>query len=315
MRRIVLHVMLSLSLYIGAFGSVLDRPLSLGALQARIETGLARGRAVAGPKLVILAGSNGPYSHRCATIEPLIGRPCINAGVAVGIGLDYLFARWKPELHPGDIVYLPLEEAQYIRPREANSLGPDAAIMLRHDRATLRGMPPDRQVAALFSNDLRALAMSAAECAMAPWLSPAKLRPENSNGDRIGHTAALAARNALALAAATPDHPGADRIGAGYGAAIVAGFLDWAYDNGIVAAGGLPAGFADSPIPGDSIAAIETIFREHRAGFVELPNWSRYPRSAFFDTQDHLNEEAQIVHSVLVGQALAAIATKPAPSR
>ena len=33
----------------------------------------------------------------------------------------------------------------------------------------------------------------------------------------------------------------------------------------------------------------------------------RYPRSAFFDTPDHLNEAAQIIHSQAVAAALAAI--------
>ena len=142
MRRILLACAASLVLYVTAFACLLDRPLTLGMLQARIEANLARGAAIAGPKLVILAGSNGPYSHRCETMEPIISRPCINAGVAVGVGLDYLFVRWEPLLHPGDVVYLPLEEAQYTRSRSAAELGPDAAIMLRHDRATLRTMPP-----------------------------------------------------------------------------------------------------------------------------------------------------------------------------
>ncbi len=111
MRRILLACAASLVLYMTAFAWLLDRPLTLGALRARIEANLDVGQLISQPKLVILAGSNGPYSHRCETIEPLIGRPCVNAGVAVGIGLDYLFTRWKPWLHAGDIVYLPLEEA------------------------------------------------------------------------------------------------------------------------------------------------------------------------------------------------------------
>ena len=106
-----------------AFGFILDRPLALGFLRHQIDAKLARGASIDGPKLVILAGSNGPYSHRCETIEPILGMPCVNGGVAVGIGLDYLFARWQPLLHPGDIVYLPMEEAQYVRTRAGNRAG------------------------------------------------------------------------------------------------------------------------------------------------------------------------------------------------
>jgi hypothetical protein len=160
---------------------------------------------------VILAGSNGPYSHRCETISRIIGWPCVNAGVAVGIGLDYLFARWKAELRPGDIVFLPLEEAQYLRPRDATDLGPDAAIMLRHDRATLQTLPLHRRIAALFVGNLMAVIMSLIETALADddFNDPrvAVSGGYNEWGDHVGHTAALAALNAPTLAAMMPFHP------------------------------------------------------------------------------------------------------------
>ena len=81
----------SLLLYGVLFGAVLDRPLELGFLAREIDAKLARAATIHGPKLVILAGSNGPYSHRCQVIEPMLELPCVNGGVAVGIGLDYLF--------------------------------------------------------------------------------------------------------------------------------------------------------------------------------------------------------------------------------
>jgi hypothetical protein len=92
-KRILLACLGSLVIYGVAFAFLLDRPLTLGALQARVEANLAYGAAIRRPKLVILAGSNGPFSHRCQTIGPMTGRPCVNAGVAVGVGLDYLFTR------------------------------------------------------------------------------------------------------------------------------------------------------------------------------------------------------------------------------
>jgi hypothetical protein len=96
----------SLLLYALVFGCILDRPLALGFLRQQIDAKLARAAAIEGPKLVILAGSNGPYSHRCEIIEPILGMACVNGGVAVGIGLDYLFARWQRVLRAGDTVYL-----------------------------------------------------------------------------------------------------------------------------------------------------------------------------------------------------------------
>ena len=74
MRRIALACAASLLIYIGAFACVLDRPLTLDALRTRIEATIALARTIHEPKLVILAGSNGPYSHRCETIGPIASK-------------------------------------------------------------------------------------------------------------------------------------------------------------------------------------------------------------------------------------------------
>jgi hypothetical protein len=308
-RRILLACTASLLLYFVCFAEILDRPLTLGFLRHEIDIRLERGAAIVGPKLVILAGSNGPYSHRCETIEPLLQMPCVNGGVAVGIGLDYLFARWEPLLHPGDVVYMPMEEAQYVRDRAATALGPDAAIMLRHDRATLARLPPRRWLGALFSYDLRGAVMTLIETALVAggFHDPRAAATGESNawGDHVGHTAALAAASASVLAAAKPYHPTAALIRAGYGSVLIARFADWARVHGVRVIGGLPTGFADSPIAGDAIAAIRAIYAAHGALFLELPSRSRYPRTAFFDTPDHLNETWQVVHSIAVAHGLA----------
>jgi hypothetical protein len=115
----------------------------------------------------------------------------------------------------------------------------------------------------------------------------------------------LGAGNQAVLAAARPVHPSAGEIRDGYGAVQVRDFLVWAHAHGIRVVGGLPTGFADSPIGDDSVAAIRSVYQDGDGGFVELPGRSRYPRSAFFDTPDHLNEAAQIRHSVAVAHALA----------
>lgn len=309
MRRLLLACLGSLLLYSGLFALVLDRPLTLGAVRARLDADVARGRSLHDRKLVIIAGSNGPYSHRCQIIEPLLRLSCVNAGVAVGIGLDYLFTRWKPLLHPGDVVYLPLEEAQYARPRTMTELGPDAAIMLRHDRATLATMPWHRIATALFTGDLRGIVMSVIEMTLRAddFHDPraAVTGTFNAWGDHVGHTAALGAPNQPMLATFVPYHPSGVQIARGWGSTEVAAFLDWARAHGVLAIGGLPTGFIDSPIRPGALAAIRALYRRHGARFMALPNGSRYPRSDFFDTADHLNEAAQIRHSIAVAHALA----------
>jgi hypothetical protein len=93
----------------------------------------------------------------------------------------------------------------------------------------------------------------------------------------------------------------------------VRAFLGWAGGHGVRVIGGLPTGFADSPIDAESLAAIRSVYREQGADFLELPGRSRYPRGAFFDTPDHLNEAAQICHSTAVGEALRAMMSDPWP--
>jgi len=311
MHRIVIACLASILLYATLFGLLLDRPLTLGLPRALLDSTIARGSAIEGPKLVILAGSNGPYSHRCQTIEPILELPCVNGGVAVGIGLDYLFARWQPLLRPGDVVYLPLEQAQYIRSRAATVVGPDAAIMARHDRATLANLPPERWLGALFAFDLRALVMSMIELA----LTAARFRDPraevtgsvNAWGDHVGHTPTLGSANAMILATARPEHLTAHAIEAGDGTRMVRAFLIWANANGVRVIGGLSTGFSDTPLPDATLTAIRTLYEGADTMFMRLPNNSRYPRSAFFDTPDHLHEVAQIEHSTAVARALGAL--------
>ena len=306
--RLIVGSAASLMLYALLFGCLLDRPLSLGYLQQQIDAKLQRAASIERPKLVILAGSNGPYSHRCEIIEPMTGMPCVNGGVAVGIGLDYLFARWRPLLHRGDLVYLPMEEEQYVRLRATTELGPDAAIMFRHEWRTLVALSPERWLAALFSFDLRAALMSPIETALvaAHFHDPRAEVTGTTNawGDHIGHSAALAATNHDVLASATPHHVTADAVRSGYGSALIADFTRWGSTHGIQIIGGLPTEFADSPMPDTTLQAIRSIYLANGGEFLELPNLSRYPRSAFFDTSDHLNETWQIEHSKLLAAQL-----------
>lgn len=266
-------------------------------------------RATEGRKLVILAGSGGPYSHRCETIEPILGLPCVNAGVAVGIGLDYLFARWQPLLRPGDVVYLPLEEAQYTLTPAASRLGPDAAIMMRHDWDTLSHLPPDRWAAAFFAFDTRAAVMSLIEMALvaAGFHDPREAATGGTNawGDHVGHTAAMAEANRAMLALVKPQHASAQQVATLAAGQQVRAFLDWAREHGVRAIGGYPVGFEDAPIPDATRAAIRALFESHGALFLDTAPAGRYPRRDFFDTADHLHETAQIAHSVSVARALA----------
>ncbi len=126
----------------------------------------------------------------------------------------------------------------------------------------------------------------------------------NAWGDHIGHTAELAATSRAVLASVSPNHASAEEIRAGYGTTLIAAFLRWAAAHGVRVIGGLSTEFADTPMPDATLQAIRSVYELNGDDFVALPNFSRYPRSAFFDTGEHLNETWQVVHSTLLAEQL-----------
>ena len=266
------------------------------------------------PKLVILAGSNGAFSHRCEAMEPVLAMPCANGSVAVGIGLDYLFARWAPLLHPGDVVYMPMEPQQYTRSRAANRIGPESRLFLHGEWPIARQLAWDRQLGALFSIDL-ATALSDLTTAAALHTGLIETNHDadyNDWGDRVGHTRASAPGAAGSLDDLPGAEPDAGAIAAGYGAALIGGFVRQMTARGVTVIGGLSTGFRDVGIPAGGIAAEQAVFTTDGGGFLVLPNLSRYPRHDFFDTRFHLDEACQIRHALIVARALAPLLHRPA---
>jgi hypothetical protein len=70
-------------------------------------------------------------------------------------------------------------------------------------------------------------------------------------------------------------------------------------------------------MPPATLQAIRSVYTENGGDFLVLPNFSRYPRSAFFDTAEHLNETWQVAHSKLLAEQMRSrrasiAATRPA---
>lgn len=285
-------------------------PLTSSYIGLLLQKKLDRARSIGDePKIVLLAGSNGLFSHRCEVIGAMVGMPCVNGSIAVGIGLDYLFDRWRPVLHRGDVLYMPMEGPQYTRTRAENRVGPELDLMLHQDWRTLAAMPPDRQAAALFVLTLRGTVEEAITMAgrlVWPGNVRAELRHDfNAWGDRVGHTEAEAAGAHGGLDRLRGTEPDAAAIEAGYGTQLIGGFVRWASHHGMVVIGGLPTGFDDIAMPEATIAALRAVFTANGGRFLVLPDHSRYPRHDFFDTRYHLYEGCQIRHSILVADELA----------
>jgi hypothetical protein len=262
--RLLACCALSVVLYVLAFAFWLDQPLSRGLMQTEILQKTQRLATLPSPKLLILAGSNADYSHSCVVIGGMLEMPCENAGMAVGIGLDELFRRDAPFLRRGDVVYLPMELAQYTASRAQYDAEADGFMLLRHDRALLAQLPPDRILGALFCCTLADALDALAEMALARHgISPQALlaREYNAEGDRIDND----------LAGAMPDllrHPPravprAQDITQGYGASLIARFVAAEAARGVIVIGGLPTDFSTLALSDDLVRTIAGLYTAH----------------------------------------------------
>jgi len=306
MLRLLACCGLSVFLYIVVFSFSFDRPLSLGLLDLEIQQKSSRLATLPSPKLVILAGSNGPYSHSCVVIGSMLNLPCENAGIAVGIGLDDLFAQYGPSLHHGDIVYMPMETAQYIVTQAQNNTSADGAILLRYDRQTLGMLGPERTLGAFFSTSFTDFLDSLAEMLAVHFrlfsASVLMAKEYNTEGDRIGTS--LATADPKLLPSSPRIEPSANRIGRGYGSAEIRHFVADETRNGVEVIGGLPTDIQTVTLPTSTIAAIRSIYVAGGGRFIILHDLSRYPRADFYDSEDHLAQPCQYKHSIEVAEAL-----------
>lgn len=298
----------SVALYILLFGFAVDRPLVIDEIGTLVDQKLAYARSFSGPKIFIMGGSNARFSHSCAVLESRLHRPCVNMGVARGIGPDWLLSVFEPTMHNGDLVYLPLEYEEYGVSRAAMYARADAAYRFRHDKLSLLSRGPEGMLRAAFMFDLTTLLNSLGEMGLyaVHFHRRADVTTLDRQRDEIGHDDARAAAYESAVAAAVYSLPApADLLANPDGEQqVLGGFLDWCHANGVTAIGGLPTTFDDVLVSDRIVQLLREFYAAHGAGFLELPNRSQYPRTDFFDTSYHLRERAQLAHSVLIADAL-----------
>ncbi len=296
-------IALSILLFVAVF-SVVRRPLVVGEIQKNLDYKLAYARTLSSPKVVIIAGSNGRYSHRCEAFTAVLTRPCVNASIGVGIGLDFLLDQWRPLLRPGDLVYMPLEYSQYSFTRAEMHGGLQNALLVHSQRDYLWSLEARRIAAAYGSFDLPFLIHGIGET----LLSSVGVRRRSSTdsltpqGDEKGHTPALGEaywpflQKSVAAAVNIPAQSHA--IG------VVETFLEDAKRKDVVVVGGLPTVPDSVQVSDSDISRLRQLYEGKGHHLVVLPNHSRYPLSCFFDTLYHLNEDCQIRHSSALANQL-----------
>ena len=296
----------SMLLYLAVF-SVVQRPLTVGEVARQLDTRLQFAQQLRSPKLVIFAGSNGRYSHHCATLAAPLGMPCVNASIGVGIGLDFQLDAWLDHLHAGDLFYMPLEYGQYRSTQADMQAGLQNALLVHHWPGRLWALPPERIVRALASFDVSSLIQGLAEMGL-------QAAGVSRRGGSIGHTlqgdarahelaAALPYAAFLRSARAEPTSVPAQS----HALAVLGRFLDAAQARGVRVVGGLPTVPDTVTVEPADVDALRRFYTRHGHGFLALPNLSRHPLGCFYDTLYHLVQECQQAHSAAVGQALRAL--------
>ena len=296
-------MLLSVLLYLGVSNAV-QRSLTLDAMAPMLERKLAHARSLPRPRLLLLAGSNGRYSHRCQELAAATGWPCSNLSLAVGLGLDFQLRQIETLLQAGDVFYLPLEYSQYFVSQDEMESGAENTLLVHHFREHLWALPLPRIVRAYGSFDLPFLSHSLLEMALARKGFQRRSGADtlSAEGDQTGHTAAAALAYQAYLQAAHFDDRRLPKQS--HALDVIEAFLARAAQRSVRVVGGLPT-VPDSVLLDDAgIVRLRELFARHGHDFLVLPTRSQYPLSCFFDSLYHLHEQCQRQHSRAVGQAL-----------
>ena len=285
---------------------VVDKPLTVGVTLDYIRAKQVYLEQIKDKrKIVILAGSNGRFSHRCETIERALGVACANLSIAANLGLEYQLSKYRDLLRPGDVLYLPLEYRRN-EVRTPWTVGGDAPIVARYDRTALTELGPRTALASMFSFDIRFLLSGIGEMLLDAAGQKRRFGTGTltAQGDEWGHDTRKSGPYREFIRTLTPPVVDPRALANERVWTDVLPILAWARAHGVTVVGGLPTTFDNVDLPDGAVAAYARMFVSHGAQFLLLDNKSRYPREMFYDTAYHLTEEAQIRHSLRVAEGL-----------
>jgi hypothetical protein len=300
-------------LFILLFVFVIRKPLTIGIMKQYYEVKIQYLSKLQNQKLIILAGSNGRFSHSCKVIQESTGIDCSNMSIAANISLDYQFDVLKPYLKRGDIVYLPLEYGALKGNKKELMAGLELPYIMSYDHDRISTMGFDRLLHGLFYFDLKYMLSGLGEMSLQRLGVKRRfnLNTLTKNGDEQFHTEHKGREYSsylrkLQWKAPTIDYFDDDS----YKVNVVRLFLQWAKQKGIKVVGGLPTTFNDQPIPENLITSMRRFYLDEGHDFLLLSNNSQYPRHFFYDTAYHLNERNQKLHSIKIGEHISLLLRK-----
>ena len=206
----------------------------------------------------------------------------------------------------GDVVYMPMELQQYTASAQQYRAGVDGEMLLRHDRAVLVGLPAPRILGAVFCCTLGDFMEALAEMPLAARgvIKPAAVLAGeyDEQGDRIDND--LSGRDGALLSQPPRLPPQPGMITAGYGAALISGFVEQETKRGVTIIGGMPVDFTTAHVPDNVVTKIAGSYTINGGRFLLLVNKSAYPAADFFNSEDHLAKPCQYLHSIAVAKNL-----------
>ncbi len=304
-----LAMLIGIAAYLLLFATLVHKPLTLDVMGAYVDRKQRILAATPPPRILILAGSNGRFSHSCAQIAADTGLACVNLSTTASIGFNYQIAAYGAQLRRGDLLYLPLE---YRDPAMAgfDDVGDEGPYLVYAAARTLPQLYGWRGVLrALFAFDVRFAISGVGEMMLARAGVGRRINLDTMNayGDESGHSDAKALafreRNDALPKLVVDRHMFDDTQ---YWS-NVARQIRALRARGIIVVGGLPTTFDDTVITPDALAGLRAFYAQNDACLLVLPGNSLYPRHAFFDASYHLTESNQRRHSAKLAPQLAAL--------
>lgn len=297
----------SIAIYIGLFVFLADKPLTIGFIRDSFEIKRNYASQTTGPKAVIAAGSGALFGIRCATLEELLDRPCVNGAITGELGLQYSIDLAKRLVRRGDVLIMPLEFGFYGHSHEDIRKQSTHPYRVRHDLATIWQLPAITIAQALFQFNLKYLVGAVIETSLAKAGISRRFSSHNltQNGDMRFHTRKNGQAFESFVETRPLDTPRTNTFKIGNGTRQVMSDLGkWAHDRGVHILGTLPTSFDDRPIDEAVVTQIARLYRDIGHRFFTIENRSQYPRHCFYDSAYHLNEFCQQTHTRKLAEIL-----------
>lgn len=253
------------------------------------------------PKLLIVAGSNANAGISCQTIQATTGVSCLNGGVHAGIGLDYLFARARTWLNPGDIVLLPLEYNHYLYNGIPNERFIDH--ILAHDPQYLRSLDFSSQVRFLTGISFKRLGqgifarLTRSQVSQAIAITAEEVN-KNKYGDNTHQREADITPELRERIANLEPLPIGGYLKSSYGLKEIAKFVNWCQQHQIKVLATWPNtiwfDYYQQPQPQAFFQSIEDFYRNLDVPVLGQPESAMYDKSMFYDTIYHPHDRGKL---------------------